>query len=804
MAPTSVVSHHHRSTTKTTQKPFKSRFSSKGTLKDQAKGKVEERRQDRGKRRTPHQQVMSKIARKNQARQQRLRHHERKENEDRIFQGSEGAPKHVAILPLSTSSNTSAAVAKLNESVDVDVEVPESGTTRVKVDRFRRNLLYIPSTRTLLDALDTCRLADWVIILLSVEEDFDETTEMLLRSVEGQGVTNVIAVVQGLEEACEPKKRPKAMAELRASIGRFFPDLERIYSLDSKSDCSNLVRSLCTASTRGIRWRDRRSWMLIESVERGSISEDEETSEVTLSGIIRGKGLNLDRLVHVPGWGDFQIGKLIETLAPSRNRKQGPASGMEDITKEHLPSTDKDDVETLAPEEVDMIEASTSMATHDHKGVLLDDHHYFSDDDTEISSPPKRLPKGTSAYQAAWYLDDVSDSGSDLIDDEDQDPDIEMTADADILPGDELTGGSLANGDTMTEVGASEYSESEMHLDRSLDQEAEDLTKFRESRKKEEKEDLEFPDEIELHPETLARERLSKYRGLKSLRTSEWNTEEDALYEPSEYRRLLGIADYRKSSSQAVREALAGGISPGTRVKVTLLDVPLTSQTFKPLSMFSLLRHEHKHTFINLNMTLHSEVEDPIKSKEELIVQIGPRRFIINPLFSAPGATPNDVHKFDRFLHPGGTAIATFMGPLTWGANPVLVFKRVEDEQNMISKDLSGLQLIANATTIAPSHSRVIAKRVILTGHPYKINKKLVTIRYMFFNREDVTWFSALPLWTKRGRQGLVKDSLGTHGYFKATFDAKINPLDAVAVSLYKRVWPRPARLWEGDMKSCI
>ena len=42
---------------------------------------------------------------------------------------------------------------------------------------------------------------------------------------------------------------------------------------------------------------------------------------------------------------------------------------------------------------------------------------------------------------------------------------------------------------------------------------------------------------------------------------------------------------------------------------------------------------------------------------------------------------------------------------------------------------------------------------------------------------------------------------MGTHGYFKATFDGKISPMDAVAVSLYKRVWPRSARAWRGEME---
>lgn len=57
-------------------------------------------------------------------------------------------------------------------------------------------------------------------------------------------------------------------------------------------------------------------------------------------------------------------------------------------------------------------------------------------------------------------------------------------------------------------------------------------------------------------------------------------------------------------------------------------------------------------------------------------------------------------------------------------------------------------------------------------------------------------WFKALQLWTKRGRSGFIKESLGTHGYFKATFDGVINPQDAVGISLYKRIFPRMAMNW--------
>jgi len=133
---------------------------------------------------------------------------------------------------------------------------------------------------------------------------------------------------------------------------------------------------------------------------------------------------------------------------------------------------------------------------------------------------------------------------------------------------------------------------------------------------------------------------------------------------------------------------------------------------------------------------------------------------------------------------------------------PALFFERsasTSDPEDLTSPDsTSSLQLIATGTSLPPSLNRVIAKRIILTGHPYKIHKRLVTVRYMFFNSEDVAWFKALQLWTRRGRSGFVKESLGTHGYFKATFDGKINPMDAVAMSLYKRVWPRCASPWTG------
>lgn len=743
---------------------------------------------------------MSKFDRRNQARQKQQTKHREHLKETNIFAGRDGAPRIVAVIPLCGDGDAAAAVRLLGGSLDIETEVPAEGIVRTDIDRFKQKIQYVVATRDLIACLDAARTADFVIFILSPDTEVDALGELIIRSVESQGLSTMLTVVQGLDKVEPAKRRSQVLSSLKSYIQHFHPEQEKVYSLDSRQECANLVRSLCTLTPKGVRWREDRSWMLVDEVTWPT----NEQESVTLTGVVRGKGLKADRLVQVGDWGDFQIEKITAAPLPSKKKRTEEMVVEDGQQVLETPTEEQDDLAELAPEEImmeDDMDAAMSVATTEKRGVLLDDHHYFSDDETHLPAAPKRLPKGTSAYQAAWYLgDEFSDSGSDF-EDVDQD---DMAMDAPALPQDGLEGFAPRE---PTEAAPTEYPQSEMFLDPTPDDEAEaeQLAAFRGRKKDEAQDDREFPDEIELHPHVLARERLARYRGLKSLRTSPWEEAEDRAHEPEDWRRLLQVPDYKASRSQVTREALVGGVAPGTRVHVHLRNVPAhlrsTYNPARPLGIFSLLRHEHKRAVLNFNMTLSSDHPTPLASKVELIMQCGPRRLVINPLFSQGGNTSNDVHKFDRFLHPGGSAVASFIGPLTWGSVPALFFQRTVAQEESSEEDPENstplpLTLVGTGTSLPPSSKRVIAKRIILTGHPYKIHKKLVTVRYMFFNREDVEWFQALQLWTRRGRSGYIKESLGTHGYFKATFDGKINPQDAVGVSLYKRMWPRSSRAW--------
>lgn len=139
--------------------------------------------------------------------------------------------------------------------------------------------------------------------------------------------------------------------------------------------------------------------------------------------------------------------------------------------------------------------------------------------------------------------------------------------------------------------------------------------------------------------------------------------------------------------------------------------------------------------------------------------------------------------------------IASFLGPTLFSGTAVMFIEHKTDAQ----------VLAAWGSVLKPMPSRLILKRIALTGYPFRTHKKKAVVRYMFFNPEDINWYKPLELVTKNGLRGHIKEPLGTHGYMKCYFSDYIDASDIVILYLYKRVFPKwYPESWGGDPSMLI
>lgn len=322
------------------------------------------------------------------------------------------------------------------------------------------------------------------------------------------------------------------------------------------------------------------------------------------------------------------------------------------------------------------------------------------------------------------------------------------------------------------------------------------------ARRAREADDAMYPDEFELPHDVAARQRLGKYRGLKSFRTSPWDPREDL---PLDYAKVFAFEHFKRAQRRAIDAANMvnrpngpRGADVGAYVRVYVIDVPspeglavtervtAASQGLAPLlSTWGLLLHEVKLSVLNFSIKKAPDTQDTIANKEELFFVTGIRSYPARPILSTDehGA---DKHKMERFLHDGRTTMATIYGPITYPPSPVLCFK-----YSQIGNTRSQLRLVASGSLKSCNPDRVVIKKIVLTGFPVKAHRSKAVIRSMFFSADDVRWFSPVELWTKHGRRGRIREPLGTHGAMKCVFDGPLSQQDTVCMSLYKRVYPK-------------
>lgn len=785
-------SHSHRSSFKASHKSFKSKHSSKSALKKINKGKVETSTSHNNN----NKPMLNKQQRKNQAKQQREKKILSTTLKKKLFEGSNGVNKIVTIIPLTTDINPADILKQilLNgigadfEMSTVNLSMPSVNT--IKIDKFKKKIKFIiPNMHNILDVLDVCKVSDVIVFGLSSMQEVDPTYgEQILRSIELQGISNYLGVISNLSAInMKEKFQLDIKQSLESYFKHFFPNEKQLYNLEKVNESTNCLRSICEKLPNKVSWRDSRGYLVVDDLSNMQL--DQSSNQLILQGHCRGSGFNADGLIHIPGHGDFQINKL-EVLDAHHHREVKDMFASTE-NKEGLNEFNEDVDDDLDIEENDNKFEYDNLTT-----ARFDDGGFLPNTDGMQSNKPEvRIPKGTSSYQARWYLDDVIDEDEESaseFEDEKENKD-NMIDDEDDL---------YNNNHDDKDYNYVEHEDDEEFVDFSDDEEERQLLEYRNL----EKEDREFPDEVELHPLEKARDVLHKYRGLKNLYNCSWDVDEFDDECPDEWFNILRIQNFKNTRKKIIKDfSKAASVKEGDYFRIYIDLGTRDSNAFMQklqtsgatiISIFALLPHEHKQTVANFSIQRWEEYEAPIPSNESMVVQYGMRRYEIQPLFSGASVTPNNVHKYDRFLHHDSLSVATCIAPVDFTQAPAIFFKFDKEKFQNGNTDVTNIEFLGHGSFISSDHTRVLAKRIVLTGSPFKFHKNVITVRYMFFNSEDVEWFKSIPLFTNSGRSGFIKESLGTHGYFKATFDTKLSAQDVIGMSLYKRMWPELSKQW--------
>lgn len=745
--------HHHRSSLKQKNKPFKGSSRSKSRA-----GRIESKKKITST--AINGADLNRKDRRNRANLIQASKREELIRNRRMYSGKDGMPRIISVIPVTPSAQVNSLPSTL-----------QNGTFYSESNK--QNLTFLNCSRQgksfnmwLFDLIEVAKVADCIVLLVHKDDEcVDEAGIQAMAALRSLGISSSMAILQQSPPQNAHTNLHKIKQAWLSSLQFHLSCVQKIYSLEGERELLEMERLLCNQHLHGISWRDSRPFMLTEAMEL-SLEEDGKRAILKASGYARGgKCFSANRLVSIPllpGVG-FELAK-VELIAASKTPFRSNSNNAMDTDEAMVQLPDPEEAERMDASEAkgDQFSPEAMMrAAEEMMGIeddLPGDSISFNEDGR--SRKGKLVPKGTSSYQAAWM--DSADVEADA-DADDEEP-LELVDEE--APGKE---GDEASGDEM-----------EMDMD-------EHQTKLIEHQKLQLTQ-RHFVDEIELDHNVSARTRLQKYRGVASLRTSTWDPNENL---PFDYGRLFRFANFKHSRKVAMEEndsPFAAGSRVALSIRLEGEEIIQRAQQLvasnAPISIFGLLKHEQRQTLVNFAFSRDKAYSEVISNKQEMLAMVGFRRFAIKPILSEH--TTNALHKMLRTVDGDnyGMVVGSIFAPVTFTPCPILLF-------TMPSNPEEEVRLIGHGSIIDLDPSRIILKRITLTGMPFKVHKRSAVVRFMFSNPQDVMWFKPVELVSRLGARGHIKESLGTHGYMKCLFDRVVFHHDTVAMHLYKRVFPK-------------
>jgi len=626
--------------------------------------------------------------------------------------------------------------------------------------------LFTVQQNNMRSVLDAAKVADVMIFVVPaiLTPELHATARYNLSLLRSQGLPSSIVVVENINQI--PTKKHN---EVKQNLNKIFkdeiPDFEKLYIHNSSSsstmtddvtsvlemnkpEMKQILLRVNSLTPKTIHWRENHPYMLVENFEfiKNDQSEFSEVVEdnnangtLVVRGYLRGKSASPNQLFHIVNYGSFQLDKIIlekensHALSKRKTANSTNSNSMEDDKgASSQMSTTPEGPRVLIPDQgqeslqsamdPNLMDGEQTLPTREDFEMEL--HNQITEKQSGFIYHKKVVPKGMNPTEAAWiidYLEDAKEENQEGDDDEDEDMEDEIIEAANKAVKDEP---EERHADFNFDIASEAQTHIEKHFN--LDDMDEDLTEEERinemmraiKARKEMKNEMEYPDEVDTPLDIPARIRFQKYRGLKSFRSSPWDAEENL---PLDYSRIFRFRNFQRSQKLALE-----GFDPENDynlwencVTLHIANVPqniceVIKQKREPLVVFGLLKHEQKTSVVHLlvkrtndsvvlkqssvnpsdNITkmieYHPQEEDdeeeeeipgaeieehPIKSKDELIIQIGFRTFKCNPIYSEHNPR-NDKHKYERFFSPYRFLIATVYAPVTFKPSPVLMFRR--------------------------------------------------------------------------------------------------------------------------------
>jgi pre-rRNA-processing protein TSR1 len=679
-----------------------------------------------------------------------------------------GPPRIVSFIALNESGNPHAALGSLAAECGSADDTDLSRPCTIATARHRFTTLLIPD----LDEqriIDAVKIADVVVFTLdcsaavqetikdiNAEPVFDNmsaysgstwfadiglcitgTTRELLHAINSHGSPTPVVVLQGLGSYASDKQRRHTLRIHERYFESTLAKEVRVLSDDSPNFGELILRTIANIKLRQLKWRDQHPYLLADTV-----THDAESNTTELRGYLRGANASASMLFHVTNFGTYAG---VEISAP------GDPTG----------SNGEQVVGLLDNADADVQEGLEGFQKNET--AFDEDAEFPTEADVAMAERTKTVwvPEGVSEYQAAWYQqeDDITAvepmQRHEVIDTRSQrsaQSDAALLNAADVLRHEQLT------------------DEERIAERKQLFEDCEDEERH--------------ADEVDCPYDIPARKRFAKYRAMKSFDTSAWDPKENL---PLEYASIFELAAYSSIRKDSIAEAEQSPVPVGTYVSIRLAGAPASIVDSPFVICSGQLRHEQKWSVVHCHVQRSSEYTEPIKSKTPLFVHVGFRKFYAEPIFS--DAVVGNRSKFARYFLPGEKfRIATFYAPITYHPSPVMMF---EAPSLAGQRERAPLRLALFGSVMPPNPNFLILKRAVLTGRIATIYKKVLVVKHMFYNEDDVKWFQPVDLFTRLGRQGRIIKAVGTHGMFKASFNDTVFQHDMICMALWKRVFPK-------------